>query len=651
MSMINSISRFSRVSLWTLIFFGGTLAILTAGASTAPAWTISTIDSSGDVGRFSSITIDSNNKVHISYFDNIAGDLKYTNNTSGSWETFTIDSAWFSGTYSSIATDSDNKVHISYRYSEPMNSGLRYATNASGFWVTSIPDNLTGLGGGVTSIAVDSNSEVHICYFDDSNIDLKYTTNTTGSWEMFTIDSSGNVAPGVSSRSIAVDSNNKVHIGYYDATNGDLKYATNVSGSWETLLIDTMGDVGWFSSIAIDSNNKAHISYYDQTNGDLKYATNASGSWVATTIDSAGDVGTSLSIAIDTNDRVYISYFDNTDADLKYATNASGSWVTTTVDSVGYVGPFNSIAIDSNNKIHISYFDLTNGDLKCAANAQFTLTISKSGTGVGTLTSNPAGIDCGVDCSELYEADTVVILTATPDTRSVFAGWTGDPDCSDGTVTMDGNKTCIATFNSLQSTLTVNRSDLGTATVASAPLGIDCGLDCSELYNADTVVTLTATPDSGSFLRGWTGCTSSQGGRCIVTTDMDQTVRANFEAINFGGFNDVSIGYWADDYIYAIYQIGVTLGCGGGNYCPPLNVTREQMASFIVRAVDGTDATTCLGTIFGDVPQGAPHCANIERLSALNITQGCTPGMYCPSNNVLRDQMAAFLARAFLGMQ
>jgi hypothetical protein len=74
------------------------------------------------------------------------------------------------------------------------------------------------------------------------------------------------------------------------------------------------------------------------------------------------------------------------------------------------------------------------------------------------------------------------------------------------------------------------------------------------------------------------------------------------------------------------------------------------MASFIVRAKDKADATICNGTLFSDVPQGAPHCANIERLAQLNVTLGCTAGMYCPSNNVLRDQMAAFLARAFLGM-
>ncbi len=76
-----------------------------------------------------------------------------------------------------------------------------------------------------------------------------------------------------------------------------------------------------------------------------------------------------------------------------------------------------------------------------------TLSVSKQGTGSGTVTSNPPGISCGTDCSEVYNYGTVVTLTATADTGSTFTGWSGDPDCSDGVVTMDADKTCTATFD------------------------------------------------------------------------------------------------------------------------------------------------------------------------------------------------------------
>jgi hypothetical protein len=84
---------------------------------------------------------------------------------------------------------------------------------------------------------------------------------------------------------------------------------------------------------------------------------------------------------------------------------------------------------------------------------QFTLTVIKIGSGIGTVASNPAGIDCGSTCSASFSSGTPVTLTATADANSVFIGWSGDPDCSDGAVTMNADKTCTATFNLLPFTL------------------------------------------------------------------------------------------------------------------------------------------------------------------------------------------------------
>ena len=57
--------------------------------------------------------------------------------------------------------------------------------------------------------------------------------------------------------------------------------------------------------------------------------------------------------------------------------------------------------------------------------AMYTLTVTTAGTGSGTVTSSPAGISCGADCSEPYNRGTVVSLTATAATGSSFGGWTG----------------------------------------------------------------------------------------------------------------------------------------------------------------------------------------------------------------------------------
>jgi endoglucanase len=77
----------------------------------------------------------------------------------------------------------------------------------------------------------------------------------------------------------------------------------------------------------------------------------------------------------------------------------------------------------------------------------YTLTVTRAGSGHGTVTSSPRGIICGTLCSATYINDTVVTLTATPATGSTFAGWsgacTGTGTCS---VTMGAAKSVTATF-------------------------------------------------------------------------------------------------------------------------------------------------------------------------------------------------------------
>lgn len=85
-------------------------------------------------------------------------------------------------------------------------------------------------------------------------------------------------------------------------------------------------------------------------------------------------------------------------------------------------------------------------------NDYYTLSVSKAGTGAGVVTSNPAGIDCGPECSGdvvNVEGGTNVTLVATPASGSIFAGWSGDCSGTDGTIsiTMDGMKACTARFN------------------------------------------------------------------------------------------------------------------------------------------------------------------------------------------------------------
>jgi hypothetical protein len=160
---------------------------------------------------------------------------------------------------------------------------------------------------------------------------------------------------------------------------------------------------------------------------------------------------------------------------------------------------------------------------------QYTLTVTIEGTGTGSVTSNPAGITCGGDCSEVYDDGTEVTLTTEADAGSVFSGWSGDPDCSDSMVTVNADKTCTAIFTLEQHTLTVVKAGAGSGTVTSNPAGITCGGDCSEVYDDGTEVTLTAAADAGSVFSSWSGdpdCSDS-----MVTMNADKTCIATFTLI------------------------------------------------------------------------------------------------------------------------
>ena len=154
----------------------------------------------------------------------------------------------------------------------------------------------------------------------------------------------------------------------------------------------------------------------------------------------------------------------------------------------------------------------------------FTLLVAKAGTGAGTVTGT--GISCGADCSEVFGYGTVVTLTQAATLGSTFAGWSGA--CSGTgacTVTIDAAKSVTATFTLDTFTLSVAKAGTGSGTVTGT--GISCGIDCSETFPFNTMVTLSAAPATGSTFTGWSGACSGSGA-CSVTMDMARSATATF---------------------------------------------------------------------------------------------------------------------------
>ena len=230
------------------------------------------------------------------------------------------------------------------------------------------------------------------------------------------------------------------------------------------------------------------------------------------------------------------------------ATAGTGGTIFPSSKSVNY-GSTATFTVTSNEGYSIGSVSGCNGTLNgstyttgaitssCTVSATFTLnkyslTVTKAGTGAGTVISNPSGINCGTNCTLSFNYNTSVVLTPTPSTGSVFSGWSGDSDCYDGSVVMTSNKSCTATFTLNKYLLTVTKS--GTGTVSSDPTGISCGSDCTESYNYDTSVLLTASAGTGYTFTGWSGACTNTTGKCSVTMTTAKNVTATFTPVMSG---------------------------------------------------------------------------------------------------------------------
>jgi hypothetical protein len=162
---------------------------------------------------------------------------------------------------------------------------------------------------------------------------------------------------------------------------------------------------------------------------------------------------------------------------------------------------------------------------------QKTLAVHSVGTGVGTISSSPAGIECGAACAQSYDQGTPLTLIARATPGSRFVGWSGAGCAGTGAcrVVLAADAQVSAAFERIQHGVSVALTGPGAGTVSSSPAGIDCGSSCVKSYDQGTVLTLTGHPSRGSAFLGWSGCDSQNGNRCTVAVNTYRPVIAAFE--------------------------------------------------------------------------------------------------------------------------
>ncbi|MCX6695173.1 MAG: hypothetical protein NTU61_02605 [Candidatus Altiarchaeota archaeon] len=316
---------------------GNNLKVVKCGDSACSSGnTITAVDNSTtSVGGYSSIAIGSDGLPVISYYDSSYGDLmvaKCGNSACSSGNMITtVDSLGNIGRFTSITIGSDGLPVIAYY--DYSNGYLKVAKCGSlncsvGNQITTIDS--TNDVGEYTSIAIGADGFPVMSYYDNTNGDLKVakcsSLNCSTGNQITTIDSTGNVGWFTS---ITIGSDGLPAISYYDYNggDGDLKFvkcgSLNCSTGNQITTIDSTNDVGVSAAITVGVDGLPAISYHDNTNGDLKVAKCGSlncsvGNSIAR-VDSNDNVGECTSVAIGADGLPVISYHDETNNNLKAA--------------------------------------------------------------------------------------------------------------------------------------------------------------------------------------------------------------------------------------------------------------------------------------------------------------------------------------------
>ena len=364
------------------------LLIAASGADAAPV--VTTVDSAGVVGLHTSITY--NQGPIVSYYDATQGDLKMATCTAGclgtspTWVVTTVDSAGDVGRYSSIALNSSNNPVIAYYDATNAELKLATCTNAcatsSPVWVIATVDRNADVGRHA-SLQMGTGSPV-IAYRDATNGDVKLATcvsactSMLAGWVITIVDGPGDMGRGTV---MALNGARPV-IAYLDASNGAVKLATctadcsGLAPTWVRTVIDNVpGNVDAKLGLRLNFGNPS-VSYYDAANGDLKVATctagcgGASPTWRIHTADTVGDAGQWSSLWMNGGTPI-VAYFGaiGDAADLRLAICDSNCpsprWVVSTLDGTGSAGGDPSLVLVGDTAI-VSYHDARGGDLKVA---------------------------------------------------------------------------------------------------------------------------------------------------------------------------------------------------------------------------------------------------------------------------------------------
>ena len=189
---------------------------------------------------------------------------------------------------------------------------------------------------------------------------------------------------------------------------------------------------------------------------------------------------------------------------------------------------------------------------------------------------------------------------------------------------------------------------LDSTSQSAPPLSVTTGPACSWVASANAAFIGITSGASGSG----NGAVTFSVPANTTGADLTGTLSVNSQPVSITQretavtFNDVQTSNGFFDFINTMYERGITAGCAASplQYCPNSTATRDEMAVFIITAIEGGETFSYTTTpYFTDVPATDPFFKFVQKMKDLGITSGCSATMYCPDDPVTRGEMAVFI--------
>ncbi len=451
---------------------------------------------------------------------------------SGSFDTpVALSLAGQTASYPQIAIGSDGATTVVWA----MNGTIQAATRAAGSSGFDMPVDVSAGGAPVVypqiAFAPDGSATAVWQRFNGSHYIIQAATRAAGSASFDTPVDLSLAGQTAQNPEIAIASDGAATV-VWSRRNGSgtriIQAATRAAGSATFgTPVDLSADGGnaLYPEIAIAPDGAATAVWERTDNGSyiIQAATRAAGSAsFDTPVDlsaSGGGAGLAeLAIGPDGTVMVVWHRFDNVNSLIQTATRSAGSAnfslaADLTPSGVDAYSPQIAIGQDGGATV-VWYIDTTPTSIQAATSPATLarLTVTRAGAGSGSVSSAPAGIDCGLTCSGLFPIGSGVTLTAQSATGSTFTGWGGACSGTSTTCTVSTSQATgvSATFAAGSPTPTgpteaTTPADAAAATATAATPGLVRGVIRTRL-TATGAGTATVTGTSG----GRVACATSQ---------------------------------------------------------------------------------------------------------------------------------------------